>query len=318
MYDPTKPYKKQILEIAGLTYNSPYAKAKKGVYTQVKKKFPYMFYPDISHPDGIGTKGIYHWQHKTFRNAALDALAMNLNDIILERATPYKLDDTIKIPEDDHRAIIEIVETISEECTKRGIILSGGETSIHNNSNEVDIIIDVTGFVRKPKPNQFKIGDVLIGIASSGLHSNGFTKVREVFGDEFRPEFVEPTRIYLDDVLRLERKYDIHGMMHITGGAFTKLKDILKGADAHIYNGHMLEPQPIFHELNKRGVSDEEMYRTFNCGIGFVLGVPKKQADNLIDDISIAFDEADIIGEVMPGNGKVSIDSMFSERRVEY
>jgi len=304
MYDPTKPYKKHILEIIRSTWETPYVSVREGVYPIIEKKFSF---PEVDHTDGIGTKGVYHWQKRTFRNASLDALAMNLNDLELARAIPYKLQNHILLPEDDRDAILEILENLAEECKKREIALTGGETSIHNNLLGMDISITASGFVKAYKPNKAQIGDVLIGIKSNGLHSNGFTKVREIFGEEYRPEFIEPTEIYSDAVHQIGKEFEIHGMMHITGGAYTKLRDLLDNADAQLTRDHKLLPQDIFIELYEKGVSDEEMYKTFNCGIGFVLSVPKTEADRIASRL-----KADVIGEVIPGNGRIRIESAFS------
>lgn len=310
MYDPTKPYKENILELIQQTWETPYVSVKGDVYPIVEKKFPY---PEVDHTDGIGTKGVYHWQQRTFRNAALDALAMNLNDLALLRAKPYKLQNHILIPEDDQETILEIIETLVEECKKRDIAITGGETSIHNNINGLDISITISGFIKNYKPNRFEIGDILIGLKSNGLHSNGFTKVREVFGEEYRPEFVAPTSIYLDIILSLDERFNIHGMMHITGGAYTKLKDLLHNVNATLKRDHKLQPQQIFSQLYERGISDEEMYKTFNCGIGFILSVSPQDADKIVSKL-----DADIIGEVSPGTGKVRIESVFSDKTIEF
>lgn len=216
------------------------------------------------------------------------------------------------IPKDDNKAIIEIIDALVDECKKREIAITGGETSIHNNMSGLEISITASGIVENEKPNMFEIGDVLLGVRSSGLHSNGFTKVREAFGNEFRPEFIEPTAIYIDDILELDRQVDIHGMMHITGGAYTKLRDALpKNADAMLSNDHKLKPQPIFYELYRKGISDEEMYKTFNCGIGFVLSVASQNAGKIISKL-----DADIIGRIVPGRGKIKVKSMFSDKRL--
>lgn len=311
MYDPTKPYKKQILDLIKQTWETPYVSIEGDIYPIVKQKFSY---PEVDHTDGIGTKGIYHWQQRTFRNASLDALAMNLNDLALMRARPHKLQNHILIPEDDKGAILEIIKTLIEECKKRDIAITGGETSIHNNINGLDISVTVSGFIKSYKPNKFEVGDTLIGIKSSGLHSNGFTKVREVFGKEYRPEFVEPTAIYLDTILALNEQFDIHGMMHITGGAYTKLKDLLQNADVKIKKKNKLQPQQIFTELYVKGISDKEMYKTFNCGMGFILSVSPQDADGVVSEL----DHADIIGEVTSGTGKIKIESMFSDKEIEF
>jgi len=310
MYNPTKPYKKQILELIKQTWETPYVSIREGIYPIIEKKFSYR---EVDHTDGIGTKGIYHWRQRTFRNASLDALAMNFNDLALMRARPYKLQNHILIPEDDRKAILEILGTLSEECKKRDIAITGGETSIHNNIDGLDISITVSGFIRNYKPNRFEIGDILIGVRSNGLHSNGFIKLRKVFGREYKSEFVEPTNVYLDTILALDEQFDIHGMMHITGGAYTKLKDLLDDADVKLKRDHKLQPQPIFRDLYKRGIPDEEMYKTFNCGVGFILSVSPKDADKIASGL-----DTDIIGEVTAGTGKIEIESMFSDKEIGF
>jgi phosphoribosylformylglycinamidine cyclo-ligase len=270
---------------------------------------------EFHHTDGIGTKGIYHWGKRSFKNAILDALAMNLNDLAMVGATPYALIDHLFIPEDDDVAILEMIKYLSEECRKRNIAITGGETAIHNNIEGLELSVTMLGFIEKPKKNQFKINDVLIGIESNGIHSNGFTKVREIFGNELREDFIRPTNIYLDAILKLNKKFDIHGTQHITGGAFTKFKDLLESADILISKNHELEPQEIFKELYQRGISDDEMYKTFNCGIGFVLSVSEQDADEIISEIKNF--KADVIGKVISGSGKIKIQSKFSDKEIE-
>lgn len=315
MYDTTKPYKEDILNLIKETWKTPYVSIKKDIYPIIKKKFSY---PEVDHTDGIGTKGIYHWQQRTFKNAALDALAMNLNDLALLRATPYKLQNHITIPKDDQKAILEIIKTLSKECIKKNIAMTGGETSIHDNTDGIDISITVSGFIRKFKSNKFKVGDVLIGLKSNGLHSNGITKARRVLGKKYRTEFTKPTIIYLDEILSLDKEFNIHGMMHITGGAFMKLKDLLKKEDIEIKGNHKLLPQKIFRKIYGKGVSDEEMYKTFNCGIGFVLSSFPKEAEKIVSKLNNDGFKADVIGEVNSGIGRIKIESFFSKKEIEF
>jgi len=310
MYDPTKPYKKEIIDLIKKTWNTPYVSIKEGTYPVIEKKFSFL---EVDHTDGIGTKGIYHWNKRTFRNAVIDALAMNLNDLAMMRAVPYKLQNHIIIPKDDHEAILEIVSTLVDECLLRDIAITGGETSVQNNINGMDISLTASGFLRNEIQNIFEAGNILVGLKSNGLHSNGFTKVREIFGEGFKIYFVEPTAIYSDKILKLDNKFKIHGMQHITGGAFTKFKDSLKAVDLIIRRDHKLKPQKIFSEVYEKGVSDEEMYKTFNCGIGFVLSVAKEYSEDVAKELS-----GEIIGEVTFGNGKVKIESMFSNKVVEF
>ncbi|MBI2617885.1 hypothetical protein HYW58_00285 [Candidatus Kaiserbacteria bacterium] len=305
MYETSKPYKKQILNVIEKTWNSQYLKITRGIYPIFERKFNYT---EVDHTDGIGTKAAYHWREKTYKNAVLDALAMNLNDLALVKAYPYKLQNHIVLPEDNHEIILFIIETLAKECLKRKIVITGGETSVHNFSKSFDISMTVSGFIKHPQLNAIHDGDVLIGIKSGGLHSNGFTKVRKVFGNEFRKEFVEPTKIYLDEVLNICETYPVHGMMHLTGGAFTKLQDVSKDTDL-IIDG-LRKPQNIFYELYSRGISDKEMYRTFNCGVGFVLSVPSNVVENVIKNIDGSY----VIGKAVKGTGNIDIHSTFSKQ----
>ena len=310
MYDTTKPYKAEVLSLIKETWHTDYVKVVDGI---VEKRFSF---PEYHHTDGIGTKGVYHWRMKTLRNAVLDALAMNLNDLAFIRAVPYALIDHIILPEDDRSAILEIIRHMSDECKKRDIAITGGETAVHDNAEGLEIGITMLGFIKHPKENRLKAGDLLIGIESNGIHSNGFTLIRKIFGkEEIKKEFTEPTEIYIDTILRLNEKFDIHGMMHITGGAFTKLKDILVG-DAIIERDHKLEPHKIFWEIHERGISDEEMYKTFNNGIGFILGIEEEFAEDILSELKEF--KADIIGRVVKGRGRVIIKSKFSDKIVTY
>jgi len=310
MYDSTKPYRKEILELIRKTWDTPFISVKDNV---VKKKFSL---PEFAHSDGIGTKGIYHWKKKTFKNAVLDALAMNLNDMLITNARPYAILNHLFLPKDNKKAILEIIGHLSRECRKRKIAILGGETAIHNDMKGMELSITMFGFIKKQRKNRFQVGDILIGIESNGLHSNGFTKIREIFGKKNKPEFTIPTFIYFDEVFPLIKKFDIHGICHITGGAFTKLKDILKNADAVIKRNRKLKPQKIFMEIYKKGISDEEMYKTFNCGIGLILSASPKEAIRVLRQIKNF--KADIIREVISGNGKVKIQSVFSNKEIVF
>ncbi|MBI2515076.1 hypothetical protein HYV91_02760 [Candidatus Wolfebacteria bacterium] len=311
MYNPTKPYKDEIVSLVRQTWETPYALVKDGV---LYKKF---FYPEFHHADGVGTKGIYHWKRRTFKNAVLDAMAMNLNDMLMARAMPYALIDHVFLPRDDKDAILGILSSLVLECRERQIVIPRGETAIHDTQEGLEIGIAMLGFVKEIKANELQVGDLLVGFTSNGLHSNGFTKVRELFGEEPRPEFIFPTKIYFKNVWSLLDKINIHGMMHITGGAFTKLKDILPpDADINIGSNYNLRPHRIFYEIYGHGITDEEMYQTFNCGIGFILGMSKYDAIQYLPMLHSL--DAEIIGEVVPGAGVIKIQSKFSGREICY
>lgn len=309
MYNPTKPYKYKILKLIESTWDTPYVKVNRGLCPIIKKKFSFS---EVQHTDGIGTKGFYHWRKRSFRNAVTDSLAMNLNDLAMMGSTPYAIQNHITLPKDDHEAILMLVKWLTVGCRKQKIAMTGGETSIHSDADGIDISITVSGFVRHKLTNVCKAGDVLIGIKSKGLHANGFTKVRQIFGRKFRKDFTEPTAIYLPDILHLLGECDINGMMHITGGAFTKLKDILNQNDAYIFHPEKLKPHKIFEEIYTKDPSNKMMYSIFNCGIGFVISVPKNQSLKALSCLN----KADIIGQVTSGNGKIHIRSAFDRRMI--
>lgn len=306
-YDPTKPYKQRLLELVESTWVSPFVRVRPGLYPMFERKFQGL---EIDHTDGLGTKGRYHWVKGSFSAAVQDALAMNLNDLAMARAQAYKLQDHLVLPSDNHQAIIEIITDLARECRRRQIVMTGGETSIHTDGT-FDLSLTVSGRVLSDQPNRILAGDVLFGLPSQGIHSNGFTKVREIFGDETRAEFTAPTQIYSDLILSLLKTRNIHGLMHITGGAFTKLRDIAADVDIHISRHHQLEPQPIFFEMYKHGLADFELYRTFNCGIGFIFSVPSDEVSRMEQTAGVIQ-----IGAAITGTGRVLIESKFSSQEV--
>lgn len=315
MYNPAKPYTSYIKNAIRKTWDTKYVSVAEGPIITRKYTFPI----ESSSIDGIGTKGVYHWLKRSFRYAVIDAFAMNANDLILNRAKPYKLQDDITLPMEDMDAVQEITDALVRECLGRNIAITDGETAIENTIQGCRISISMAGFIERPTINRFEIGDVLIGFKSSGLHSNGFTKIRELFGEKIiRPEFIEPTRIYSDIIFHVLEKFTIHGMAHITGGAFTK--PITQGllpsnADMRIIRNHLLQPHEIFQEIYKKKVSDEEMYSIFNCGIGFIVSVDSSIADSFLSYLN-NFTDVDRIGEVISGEGRVRIESFFSKKEI--
>ncbi|MDP3727748.1 MAG: AIR synthase-related protein [bacterium] len=309
-YEPVKPYKQTILELIRTTWETQYVSVRPGTYPVIQKKFSF---PEVDHTDGIGTKGVYHWRAGTFRNAVLDSLAMNLNDLAVMRAVPYKLQDHLTVPKEDER-VLEVMRALVAECQQRQIAITGGENSFQDTLDGMDLSITMSGFLRRERQNRFERGDVLIGMPSNGLHSNGFTKVRQVFGGEARPEFTEPTRIYHDAIMALDEHMDIHGMAHITGGAYTKLKELLpSGCGIRIHRDHSLRPQSIFFDLHRKGILDEDMYKTFNCGIGFIFSVSPDDAAKATDGSDLA-----VIGEIIADDNVIKIESFFSEREAVF
>lgn len=278
-------------------------------------------YLEIDRTDGIGTKGSLHWKMKTFSFAVQDAFAMNANDIIRIGAEPYKLQDHVILEEENDDAIFSIISNLVNLCKKYRIAITSGETAIENNANGMEIGITMTGRVKEDeiiKP-EAKVGDRIIGLASSGIHSNGITLARKIATEKME-ELVKPTEIYLESVKEILNKYrkDVHGMVHITGGGFTKLKDIIDNKVNIEIERSNLKPQPIFDFLKNNGnLSDEQMYRTFNNGIGFMIAVDKGAAENVLE-IAKRYHKSDIIGSVKKGNGSIIIESEFSDRTVTF
>jgi len=291
MYDPTKPYKTAIKELIRKTWkDNPYLDVRDGYYVEFIKKHSGA---EVDHTDGIGTKGVVHWNRRTLKEAAQDVLAMNVNDLVLCGAKPYKAQVHLMLPQDDHRAIEEIMIHLSDLCADRKIAITGGETSIHSNLTGMEISLMVSGVVTEKwlTPRLAQHGDRLVCIPSSGVHSNGFTLIGELYGvfneQEFMPWMTTPTRLY--DHLVLGRKLPVHAAMHITGGAWSKLAEILPNyGTAHLDEWTIPEP---FLDIFRRyemyydaGVAAREarpvetMYRTFNMGVGMVLAVPAEDA----------------------------------------
>lgn len=340
MYDTTKPYKQQIQQAICSTWNTPYATA------FVVKGAPYPFVErnrrvleitghgiEVDHTDGIGTKGSIHAMAQTWNYAVQDALAMNLNDLLVVRARPYKLQNHLTLQHDDHEVILAVVTALAGECMGRSIVLTGGETSIHDNMIGMDLSITVTGFVPEVRKNEFRLGDVLIGLPSTGAHANGFTFIRNSLGG--RRDMVTPTKIYWDEVYPLlqspEYDDDIHGMVHIAGGGFTRLLDYADigtirlrkwknrpaiFGELYEYHRDVLDNLNVLSQLpvdSSPSKHNRFMYSTFNCGIGFILSVSREKSEELATIL-----KGEIIGEVTNGKGRVEIESIFDDNLLEF
>lgn len=301
-YDPTKPHNRVLQEQSQRTWKSRWASLSADGLLRRSFALPVW---EIDHTDGIGSKGDLHWANRTFRNAVLDALAMNINDLAMFRARPYKMQNHLFLPEDDGNAIEAIAVAMADECLAREIVITGGECAIHNHMEGMEISVTMTGFVETPAANRFQPGDVLIGLPSDGLHANGTSLLRQLL--KFNDSWLAPTRIY-----EVPNWATIHGVQHITGGGFTKLKGRLDGADVYIHRRHSLLPHEVFRsaaEAIRGELPGDTMYKTFNCGIGMVLSVSPPAVDAVIRATG-----GDIIGEVTAGTGRVRIDSMFDDQ----
>ncbi len=282
----------------------------------------------VSGTDGVGTKlkiAFLTGKHDTI---GIDAVAMCVNDILVQGAEPLFFLDYLAVGKLVPERVADIVKGIAEGCLQAGSALIGGETAEMPGfypEDEYDVAGFAVGVVDRDKiidGSTIKPGDKLIGLASSGLHSNGFSLARKVLLEvgKFDPnqcvepltkpvgeELLTPTRIYVKQVLPLLEKYHIKGMAHITGGGLTEnIPRVLpQGCKVVIDRGAWQVP-PIFSLVQKTGgVTDAEMLRTFNMGIGFVIIVSAEETTAVLEALHKAGEKANCIGEVVPGEPAV-------------
>ena len=273
----------------------------------------------VSGTDGVGTKLKLAFAMDRHDTIGIDAVAMCVNDVLAQGAEPLFFLDYVAVGHNEPWKVEAIVSGVAEGCRQAGCALVGGETAEMPGmyaDGEYDIAGFTTGVVEKSKlidGSRVKVGDVLVGIASSGIHSNGFSLVRKIFADNSLdlnstyPELdgkvlgdvaLTPTRIYVKQVLDVIRNCDVHGVAHITGGGFDEnIPRILnEGQGIEIREGSW-EILPIFHLLEKYGgIAHREMFNIFNMGIGMVLAVDESEAQKAIDILVSHGEKASVIG----------------------
>lgn len=284
----------------------------------------------VAGTDGVGTKLMVAIMADRHDTIGIDAVAMCVNDIAVQGAAPLFFLDYIAVGKMVPEKVADIVKGVSLGCRDAGCALIGGETAEMPGmyaEDEYDIAGFAVGIVNRDKiidGSKIKPGDHLIGLSSSGLHSNGFSLVRkiifEVGGfkvDQYIPELgctvaeelLKPTRIYASILSGLMSSVDILGMAHITGGGITEnLARILpEGCKGLIKKGSWQVP-PVFPWLQELGsVEDKEMYRTFNNGIGMILAVKAEDAGGVLDWCREKGEKAFHLGEIVSGNREVEI-----------
>jgi len=275
----------------------------------------------VSSSDGVGTKLKIAALANKHDTVGIDAVAMNVNDILCTGAESLFFLDYIAFTKAKEDVLVDIVKGINDGCRQAGCSLIGGETAQMPGmyrDGEYDIAGFCVGVVEREKiinGSKIKASDLVIGIASSGLHSNGYSLVRKVLAPaeqkRMSRQLLEPTRIYVKPILELLRQYGagVHGIAHITGGAFyDKISRILpKNIDACIEKSSWRVPE-IFRYIQYQGnINDLEMYHTLNMGIGLVLVVQKEKAGGIIEELSRLKLKAWIIGQVVKGNKEVRI-----------
>jgi phosphoribosylformylglycinamidine cyclo-ligase len=254
--------------------------------------------------DGVGSKIIVAEMMGKYDTVGIDCIAMVVNDILCVGAEPIAMVDYLAVEKPDPEIAAQIGEGLKEGCRQAQVAMIGGETaSLPEIINNFDLagtgigIVDVKNIITGEKIID---GDVLIGIESSGIHSNGLSLARKVFFDDnsfnvedklpndpktsVGKELLKPTIIYVNPIVELlKTDIEVHGLAHITGGGFTNLKRLKKGSGYIIET--LPEPKPIFKAMHKLGVPIEEMYRVFNMGIGFIVIVKSEDAEKAINII---------------------------------
>ncbi len=285
----------------------------------------------VSGTDGVGTKIKLAFILDKHDTIGIDSVAMCVNDIICCGAQPLFFLDYIAIGKNIPEKVAEIVSGIAEGCVQSGCALIGGETAEHPGLMPVDEY-DVAGFsvgmVDKKNlidGSNLKAGDVLIGLRSTGVHSNGFSLVRKVFdinettvnntypelGDKTLGEtLLTPTRIYVKPILALMNEVEVKAVSHITGGGFYEnIPRMLKDGLSARIDKSAVPVLPIFNLLQKVGnISEHDMYNTFNMGVGMMVAVDKADVDKTLEVLKANGEDAVVLGEVFEGEDGVVIE----------
>jgi phosphoribosylformylglycinamidine cyclo-ligase len=278
-----------------------------------------------THTDGVGTKVIIAQMMKKYNTIGIDCIAMNVNDIICIGAVPISFVDYIAANRNDQEIFKEIVRGLVTGAKKAKVPIVGGETAIlpdliSGKNFSFDLAGMVVGILNKQNVilgDAINSGDIIIGVKSSGLHSNGYSLARKVLLSKYSlhdkikglgmlgDALLEPTEVYVQPVLEAIRECDIHGLAHITGGSFTKLLRLKK--TGYVID-NLPEPPEIFQLIENQDVEKEEMYKTFNMGIGFCVIAPEEEGER-VDEIFKKYGlQSRQIGEVTDKKG-VFVDS---------
>ena len=274
--------------------------------------------------DGVGSKVKIASHLKKWNTIGIDCIAMNVNDAICVGAEPLAFVDYLAIDDPLPEITKQIGEGLSKGAEISNISIIGGETaSLPEIINGFDLAGTCLGYVKKDKiitGEKIIPGDIIIGLKSSGIHSNGYSLVRKVidyskvsyrdiFPDNLQINerigeiLLTPTKIYVKEILELIKEINVHGLAHITGGG---LKNFLRLNDKVKYIiDNPFEPQPIFKFLQKKGnIEDKEMYKTFNMGMGFSIIINKNDVDESIKILQkYSKSEVKIVGKIEKGSG---------------
>jgi len=278
----------------------------------------------VSGTDGVGTKLKLAFVIDKHDTIGIDSVAMCVNDIICCGAKPMFFLDYLAVGKVNPEKVAEIIKGVSEGCIQSGCALIGGETAEHPQlmpEDEYDLAGFCVGIVDRKKifdNNEIKAGDAIIGLKSSGVHSNGFSLIRKIFGVEknalnkyygelgktLGEELLTPTKIYVKPILELRSHVKVKGVSHITGGGFFENipRMLPDGLSAKI-DLSALQEHPIFDLIQKEGnVPRADMFGTYNMGVGMCLAVSKDLADKAVEILAKSGECAYIIGEAIASN----------------
>jgi phosphoribosylformylglycinamidine cyclo-ligase len=276
----------------------------------------------VSSTDGVGTKLKIAFMLGKHDTVGIDLVAMCVNDIIVQGAKPLFFLDYLSLGKLESEQVTEIIKGIGEGCKQANCALLGGETAEmpgFYKDKEYDMAGFAVGIVDNSKiidGTEVRVGHRLIGIASSGLHSNGYSLVRKICFDRLKlkiddyvPELgqsigealLTPTKIYVEPLLSILKDLPVHGLAHITGGGIEdNILRIVPGACQISIQAEIWDVPPIFTFLQQAGnVSDAEMRRTFNNGIGMIAIVPADATDDVLQRLEAMNEKAYLIGEIM-------------------
>ncbi len=281
----------------------------------------------VSSTDGVGTKLKVAFMTGKHDTVGIDLVAMCVNDIVVQGAEPLFLLDYLATGKLSLKVSTQIIKGVARGCREAGCALIGGETAempSFYREGEYDLAGFTVGAVERGKlidGSSIRAGDQLIGIGSSGLHSNGYSLARKILFEHLRlkadskppglsrtvgEELLVPTRIYVKPILNLLQNFPVHGIAHITGGGITDNlpRVIPKECQARIRRGTW-PVHPIFQVIQQGGkVSEEEMLRTFNNGIGMILAVPSRAAGAIVSYLKRQKEKAYPIGEIVKAGKK--------------
>jgi len=276
------------------------------------------------HIDNVGTKVLIAEMMRKYDTIGIDCVAVCANDLICTGADPISLLDYLAMSKPDRAIVHAIAIGLAKGAKEAGLAIVGGETAIVpellREEGGLDLVGMAAGICRNEQlilGDRIEEDDTVIGVASSGIHSNGLTLARKVllkkhtidetlmgFDRSLGEELLEPTRIYVKPTKELVRRVEVHGLAHITGGSFSKLERIVGGVKLGVEIDQPPPPPRIFEVIQREGhVSDSEMYKTFNMGVGFVVICSKHQADRVISIFEKHRQEAMRIGRILRKRG---------------